>query len=154
MIRKEPIEGFQIIPLKRIPDERGTIFHMMRADDPHFKQFGEIYFSSIYPGVVKGWHKHEEMTLNYACIHGRIKVVLYDDREGSPTQGNLHEIFLGPDNYSLVIMPPLVWNGFKGMGSDVSIVANCCTHAYDPSRSMRLDPNDPSIPYDWARKDY
>jgi dTDP-4-dehydrorhamnose 3,5-epimerase len=70
------IEGVQIITLRRIPDERGTIFHMLRKTDPHFQQFGEIYFSSIYPGAIKGWHRHHEMTLNYACVFGRIKQVM------------------------------------------------------------------------------
>jgi dTDP-4-dehydrorhamnose 3,5-epimerase len=146
------IEGVQIIPLRRIPDERGTIFHMLRSTDPHFQQFGEIYFSTVYPGVIKGWHRHREMTLNYACISGRIKLVLFDDRDGSPTKGELMEIFLGPDNHSLVIIPPEVWNGFKGMSEPHAIVANCCTHAHDPSRSSRLDPFENDIPYDWSVK--
>ena len=143
------IEGVQVVPLRRIPDERGTIFHMLRSDDPHFQNFGEIYFSSIYRGVIKGWHLHHEMTLNYACIYGRIKLVCYDDRPDSPTRGELMEIFLGPDNYSLVVVPPEIWNGHKGMGLDVSIVVNCATHVHDPAQSERLDPFDTSIPYDW-----
>jgi len=146
------IQDVRVIPLRRIPDERGTVYHMLRCTDPHFVEFGEIYFSSIYPGVIKGWHKHREMTLNYACIFGRVKVVLYDDREGSPTKGNLTEVFLGPDNYSLVIIPPEVWNGVKGMSKPYSIVANCCTHTHDPSRSVRLDPFCNKIPYDWNLK--
>jgi dTDP-4-dehydrorhamnose 3,5-epimerase len=143
------IDGVLVIPLKRIPDERGTVLHMLKRTDPHFIEFGEIYFSTIYPGIVKGWHKHAEMTLNYACVHGRIKLVLFDDRDGSPTKGQLMEIFLGPDNHSLVQIPPGVWNGFKGMGSETAIVANCSTHPHDPSRSIRLDPFDNDIPYDW-----
>jgi dTDP-4-dehydrorhamnose 3,5-epimerase len=143
------IDGVLVVPLKRIPDERGTVLHMLKRTDPHFIEFGEIYFSTIYPGVVKGWHKHNEMTLNYACIHGRIKLVLFDDREGSATKGELMEVFLGPDNHSLVQIPPGVWNGFKGMGAEMAIVANCCTHPHDPSRSIRLDPFDNDIPYDW-----
>jgi len=146
------IDGVQVIPLKRIPDERGTIMHMMRATDPHFQQFGEIYFSTVYKGVVKGWHWHREMTLNYACVFGRIKLALFDERDGSPTQGELMEIFLGPDQYSLVIIPPEVWNGFKGMSEPYSIVANCCTHVHDPSRSKRLDPFNNHIPYRWDIK--
>jgi dTDP-4-dehydrorhamnose 3,5-epimerase len=138
------------IPLKRIPDERGTVLHMLKRTDAHFVEFGEIYFSTIYPGVVKGWHKHAEMTLNYACVHGRIKLVLFDDRDGSPTRGEIMEFFLGPDNYSLIQIPPGVWNGFKGMGDETAIVANCCTHPHDPKRSIRLDPFDNDIPYDWA----
>lgn len=146
------IDGVQIIPLKRIPDERGTIMHMMRADDPHFKQFGEIYFATVYRDVVKAWHWHREMTLNYACIFGRIKLVLYDDRPTSPTRGELMEIFLGPENYSLVIIPPEVWNGHKGLADPYSIVANQCTHVHDPRRSKRISPFDNHIPYEWDVK--
>ena len=148
--QRGPIEGVQVVPLKRIPDERGTIYQMLRATDPHFIQFGEIYFSSVYKDVIKGWHRHREMTLNYACVHGRIKLVLYDEREGSATKGHLNEIFLGPDNHSLVVIPPEVWNGFKGLQAPFSLVANCCTHPHDPARSSRLDPFENQIPYDWA----
>ena len=143
------IDGVLVIPLKRIPDERGTVLHMLKRTDPHFIEFGEIYFSTIYPGIVKGWHKHAEMTLNYACVHGRIKLVLFDDRDGSATKGEIMEIFLGPDNHSLVQIPPGIWNGFKGLGSETAIVANCSTRPHDPSRSIRLDPFDNDIPYDW-----
>jgi dTDP-4-dehydrorhamnose 3,5-epimerase len=144
------IEGMQVLPLKRIPDERGTIFHMLKRTDPHIDEFGEIYFSSVFRGVVKGWHRHLEMTLNYACVFGRVKVVVYDDRADSSSRGELVEVVLGPDNHSLVIIPPGVWNGFKGMSEPFAIVANCCTHPHDPSRSERLDPFENDIPYDWA----
>jgi dTDP-4-dehydrorhamnose 3,5-epimerase len=147
-----PIDGVTVVPLRRIPDERGTIYHMLRRDDPHFIQFGEIYFTSIYRDAIKGWHRHREMTLNYACISGRVKLVLYDDRAGSATRGSVQERFLGPDDYSLVVIPPGVWTGMKGL-TDVALVANCATHPHDPGRTERLDPEDPSIPYDWRRKD-
>jgi dTDP-4-dehydrorhamnose 3,5-epimerase len=146
------IEGVQVIPLRRIPDERGTIYQMLRCTDSHFQQFGEIYFSTIYRGAIKGWHLHREMTLNYACIFGRIKLVIYDARENSGTRGEIMELFLGPDDYSLVIIPPEVWNGHKGMSDPCAIVANCCTHAHDPSRSTRVDPFGDLIPYNWELK--
>lgn len=149
-----PIEGVKVFPLRRIPDERGTIFHIMSSKDPWFERFGEVYCSTVYPGVVKGWHKHREMTLNYACLFGRVKCVVYDDRPGSATKGSLMEIYLGPDCYSLLVIPPDVWNGFKGMSDPFAMIANCCTHAHDPSRSERLDPHSNTIPYDWARKDH
>jgi dTDP-4-dehydrorhamnose 3,5-epimerase len=146
------IDGVQVVPLRRIPDERGTVFHMLKRTDPHFKEFGEIYFSTVYPGAIKGWHRHKEMTLNYACVSGRVKLVLYDEREGSRTRGNLLEVFLGEDNYALVVIPPDVWNGFKGMSEPHAIVANCCTHPHDPARSTRLEPFSKHIPYDWGVK--
>lgn len=144
------IDGVQIIPLRRIPDERGTVMHMLKRTDPHFVDFGEIYFSTVYRGAVKGWHRHRELTLNYACVFGRVKLALYDERDDSPTKGQLLEVFLGPDDYSLVVIPPGVWNGFKGMSDPLAIVANACTHPHDPARSERLDPFDNHIPYDWA----
>ena len=94
------IDGASFVPLRRIPDERGTIMHMLRRDDPHFVDFGEIYFTTVYQGAVKAWHRHRELTLNYACPFGRVKLVLYDDREGSATRGTLVEAFLGPDSHS------------------------------------------------------
>lgn len=143
------IAGVRVVPLRRIPDERGTIYHMLRRTDPHFIEFGEIYFTSIYRGVIKGWHRHRLMTLNYACIWGRVKLVLYDDRPDSPTRGGLMERFLGADDYSLVQIPPWIWTGMKGM-AETSLVANCATHPHDPSQSERLDPLGKQIPYEWA----
>ena len=139
-------------PLKQIPDERGTIKHMLRADDPHFERFGEIYFSIVYPGAIKAWHLHQRMTLNYAVISGMIKLVLYDDRLGSPTKGELQELFVGDANYVLVRIPPGIWNGFKGIGVSLSIVANCATLPHDPEEIVRKDPFSKDIPYDWSLK--
>ena len=147
-----PIEGVQVVPLRRIPDERGTVLHMLKATDPHFQAFGEIYFSTVYRGVVKGWHRHRDMTLNYACVHGRIKLVLYDDREGSKSHGSLMEVYLGTANHALAIIPPEVWNGFKGLTDPYAVVANCCTHPHDPARSDRWDPFENPIAYDWGVK--
>jgi dTDP-4-dehydrorhamnose 3,5-epimerase len=153
MAEASSIHGVTVVPLTRIPDERGTIYHMLRRTDPHFIEFGEIYFSSIYRGVVKGWHRHRLMVLNYACVSGRIKLVLYDDRPGSPSNGRIHEEFLGPDDYSLVVIPPGIWTGFKGMAEE-SLLANCATLPHDPSNTERLDPFSDRIPYDWSVRNH
>jgi len=146
------IDGVVVTPLKQICDERGKVMHMLRSDSAVFKSFGEIYFSGVYPGVVKAWHIHKKMVLNYAVPHGRIKFVLYDDRTESKTRGKVMEIFLGPDNYCLVTVPPMVWNGFKGVGTEMAIVANCASIPHDPQEIERKDPLDPSIPYQWELK--
>ncbi|HEY6329176.1 MAG TPA: dTDP-4-dehydrorhamnose 3,5-epimerase family protein [Blastocatellia bacterium] len=147
------IDGVVIKPLRQILDERGKIMHMMRSDDPEFQSFGEIYFSVVYPGVVKGWHIHRRMTLNYAVPYGTIKLVLYDDRPRSSTRGKLMEIFTGPENYSLITIPPDVWNGFKGVGTTPAIVANCSTIPHDPNEIERMDAHNSSIPYKWELVD-
>jgi dTDP-4-dehydrorhamnose 3,5-epimerase len=144
------IDGVEVFPLRQIPDERGKVMHMLRADHPHFQGFGEIYFSTVNPAAIKGWHIHSKMTLNYACIAGQVKLVLYDGREGSPTHGTLQELFIGDSNYVLVRIPPMVWNGVKGLGQQPAIIANCASHPHDPQEISRLDPFSPEIPYDWS----
>lgn len=146
------IHGVIITPLKQILDERGKVMHMLRADSPVYRQFGEIYISCTYPGAIKAWHLHKEMTLNYAVLQGQIKFVLFDDRPQSPTRGEVQELFLGIENYSLITVPPGIWNGFKGIGDQTVIIANCASIPHDPAEIDRLDPFDPSIPYDWALK--
>jgi dTDP-4-dehydrorhamnose 3,5-epimerase len=144
------IEGVILTKLDQIFDERGKVMHMLREDSPVFSRFGEIYFSCTHPGVVKAWHLHKEMTLNYAVIFGELKFVLFDDRPGSRTQGEIQEFFISPENYMLVTVPPLIWNGFKGIGTGTAIVANCSTLAHNPDELERRAASDPSIPYDWA----
>ena len=144
------IEGVKVVPLRQIPDERGTVMHMLKRTDPHFAGFGEIYFTTVHPGVVKGWHKHGRMTLNYACVYGRIKLVLYDDRDGSVTRGETMEQALGPDEYYLVQIPTNVWNSFKGLGLETSIIANCATEPHTKEFTEALDPfGEIPVPYDW-----
>jgi len=146
------IEGVEVIPLKRICDERGRIMQMLRSDSSYFKKFGEVYFSTVYPGVVKGWHLHKEMELNYAVVTGMIKLVLYDNRTGSKTKGEFMELFLGENNYCLVKIPPMVWNGFKGIGTKEAIVCNCASMPHTADEIERKDPFTKSIPYDWSLK--
>ena len=144
------IDGLEVTPLQRIADERGAVLHMLRNDSPRFERFGELYFSMVYPGAIKAWHLHQEMTLNYAVPVGMVKLVCYDGRDGSPTHGNVVELHIGELNYCLVTIPPLVWNGFKGEGSVPALVANCATVPHSPDEIQRMDPFDNNIPYDWS----
>ncbi|MEO8797749.1 MAG: dTDP-4-dehydrorhamnose 3,5-epimerase family protein [Polyangiaceae bacterium] len=147
------IEGVVISPRRIIPDDRGKVLHMMKKTDPEFEQFGEIYFSTIYPGIVKGWHLHYEMIINYVVPVGMIKLVLFDDREDSKTRGEFQEIYIGEQNHVLVKVPVRVWNGFKCVGNTPAVVANCATIPHDPKEIERLDPHDSFIKYDWSLKD-
>ena len=146
------IHGVQLTPLKKICDERGRVMHLMRRDWPVFNSFGEAYFSVVNPGVVKGWHLHREITLNYTAVTGMIKCVLFDDREDSPTRGEVNELFLGEDNYQLITIPTGIWNGVKGVGTSESIIALVLDKPYNPDEVVRLDPFKNEIPYDWSLK--
>jgi dTDP-4-dehydrorhamnose 3,5-epimerase len=146
------IDGVRVVPLRQIPDERGKIMHMLKATDPHFIRFGEIYFSTAWPGAIKAWHVHRSMTINNAVVVGRAKLVMYDLREDSPTHGELNELFLGEDNYVLVQIPPGIANGYKAYGDGMVVLANCATEPHDPDEIMRIDPFTHEIPYDWGLK--
>ena len=146
------IDGVKVIPLRQIADERGKIMHMIKSTDPHFENFGEIYFSCAWPGAVKAWHIHKSMTINNAVICGRAKLVIYDGRPTSQSNGELMELFIGEDNYVLVQIPPGLANGYKAYGDKMVVLANCATEPHDPDEMIRLEPFDKSIPYDWDLK--
>ncbi|MDA7592281.1 dTDP-4-dehydrorhamnose 3,5-epimerase family protein [Rhodobacteraceae bacterium] len=143
------IEGVKIHKLNRICDERGSVWHMLRSDAEHFEKFGEIYFATIYPGVVKGWHEHTLQTQNYAVIDGMIKLVLYDNRPDTKTYQKLMEVFLGDEDYKLVTIPPGIVNGYKSITSNRAIVANCSTLPHSPGEMIRHNPHDCFIEYNW-----
>ena len=145
------IEGIKITPLKQIKDERGKVMHMLRNDSENFTKFGEIYFSTAHPNKVKGWHIHSKMTLNYAVVLGEIKFVLYDTRTNSKTKGQVQEFFLSQENYKLISVPPLIWNGFMNIGNTIAIVANCPDLPYDDAEIKRISAYDKDIPYDWKK---
>lgn len=151
------IDGVKINELLLFKDPRGTVARMMRNDDPFFKQFGEIYFSVVESGAVKAWHLHKSMTLNYACIYGRIKLAIYDPRPHSPTFGMINTLPLEGypsfEHYNLVTIPPEVWNGFRSLDlitDGSAIVANCATEPHDPDEIVRKAPDELAIEYDWG----
>ena len=143
------IEGLNITPLKQIKDERGKIMHMLRSDSPNFDRFGEIYFSTIKSDIIKAWHLHKEATLNYACVYGEVKLVLFDERKGSSTFGEYQELLLSLKNYNLITIPPNIWNGFKGCNDQFSIIANCLNLPHNEKEMVRLDVKDNRFEYHW-----
>lgn len=149
------IEGVKVKKLKVIPDERGRLMEMLRADDELFIKFGQVYLTTAYPGVVKGWHYHNKQTDNMVVVKGMMKIVLYDKREGSSTKGEVNEFFMGIHNPLLLQIPPSVLHGFKCINEEEAMVINCPTETYnyeDPDE-FRVDPHKNDIPYDWGKVD-
>lgn len=146
------IEGVVIQKLKQIVDDRGKVMHMIRADSPLFKKFGEIYFSVVNHDAVKAWKRHLKMTQHIAVPVGSIRLVIYDNREGSISFGKLEIIEIGENNYALVRIPPLVWYGFKGISSVPALIANCTDLSHDPDEVEKMDPFNRQVPYDWIIK--
>lgn len=149
------IKGVKVKKLRVIPDERGRLMEMLRCDDGEFIKFGQIYMTTAYPGVVKGWHYHKIQADNFVVVKGMMKVVLYDSREDSPTKGEVNEFFMGEHHPILLQIPPFVFHGFKCVSDIEAIVVNTPTEAYDYKEpdEYRVHPHDNDIPYDWGRQD-
>ncbi len=150
------IDGVVVKPLRVIADERGRLMEILRSDDPHFVKFGQVYLTTAYPGVVKAWHYHRRQQDTFAVVKGMLKLVLYDAREDSPTKGLVNEFFLGEHSPIFVVVPPLVFHGFKAIGTEEALVINVPTEVYDYAApdEYRLPPhNNGVIPYDWSRRD-
>jgi dTDP-4-dehydrorhamnose 3,5-epimerase len=145
------IAGVCVTELRQIPDARGGVLHMLRADAPEFTTFGECYFSEIAPGAVKAWKRHRRQTQHLAVPIGRVRLVVYDDRTDSPTRGRVESAELGrPDAYVRVQLPPGLWYGFGCIGDTPALVANCPDQPHDPSESEQMAVGQPTIPYDWT----
>ncbi len=149
------IEGVKVKKLRVISDERGRLMEILRSDDELFQEFGQVYMTTAYPGIVKGWHYHKVQSDNMTCIHGMMKIVLYDARKDSKTYGEVQEFFAGEHNPIIIHIPPYVYHGFKCISEKEAIVVNVPTKVYNYENpdEYRVDPNKNDIPYNWERKD-
>lgn len=144
------VDGVTLTELRQIEDKRGAVLHMLRSDAADFTRFGECYFSEVVPGAIKAWKRHRLQTQNLAVPVGRIRVVIFDDRESSPTRGNLQILELGrPDGYRRLKIPPLLWYGFACLGSVTALVVNCPDLPHDPAEAEANPVGDSTVPYAW-----
>ena len=149
-LSSEIIKDVVLTELKQFPDERGTLLHMLRNDDPTFTTFGECYFSEVLPGAVKAWKLHLEQTQHFCVPVGRIKLVIYDNRKDSVSNSNVQLINLGrPDSYFRVMIPPGLWYGFTCISKMPALLVNCADIPHNLQESEVRMIDDGSIPYKW-----
>lgn len=155
MTTQKMIEGVRVKELRLIPDERGRLMEILRTDDKEFSEFGQVYVTTAYPGVVKAWHYHKLQDDNMTVLKGMAKIVLYDARKTSPTKGVINEFFVGDHNHILIHIPKLIWHGFKCMSEQETMIVNIVTKCYDYEEpdEYRKPVHGSDIPYDWSRKD-
>ena len=149
------IAGVKTKELRVSPDERGRMMDILRRDEELFVAFGQVYLTTVYPGTVKAWHCHKRQIDNFVCLRGMIKLVLFDNREGSPTRGEVDEFFIGDEKHLLVQIPPGIYHGFKGVGTVEALVLNVPTEPYDRQQpdEHRLAFDSDAIPYHWEIKE-
>lgn len=146
---RELVRGVTLCELRQVIDVRGSVLHMLRADASDFAGFGECYFSEVLPGAVKAWKRHRAQTQNLAVPVGRVRLVIYDEGQGTEP-GPLCILELGrPDAYRRVRIPPGLWYGFSCISSTPALIANCADLPHDPADGITRPYDDPAIPYQW-----
>ena len=148
------IDGVKIKELKVIPDERGRLMEILRCDDAVYEKFGQVYMTTTYPGVIKAWHFHKDQDDNITVVKGMLKIVLFDNRDGSPTRDELNEFFIGEHRPALIHVPRGVYHGWKSIGLEEALVINCVTepYRYEKPDEYRLPFDSDQIPYHWDIK--
>lgn len=140
------IQGVILQPKRQIPDARGTV--RIFIDDG--RSFCSCYSTTVYKGIIKGWHGYKTKTLNYVVPLGLVRLVLWDTRPESPTYGDFDELFLGEQNYQMVTIPPGVMNAFQGIADPLSLAIVVADETFDEQRTYRI-PMDEHEPFDWTR---
>ena len=142
------IEGVEIRELQVNADERGHLVEMYRTDWDIFDPDPAMsYHSMTYPGVVRAWHRHTEGQVDhFVCPKGRLKIGIYDEREGSPTNGEVNTFVIGEHDQKAIRIPGDCWHGFKAIGDKPAFLVNFPTKLYDYGK-----PDEERIPYDAER---
>jgi len=138
------IKDVLITPLSIIETLGGNVMHGMKVSDSGFSGFEEVYFSEVGFNAIKAWKRHKEMTLNLVVPVGKIKFVIFDDRE---REVQFQEITISRDNYCRITVPPMVWVGFKGVSKGSSILLNIANMMHNTKEVERKNIKD--IEYNW-----
>jgi dTDP-4-dehydrorhamnose 3,5-epimerase len=133
------IEGVMLTPLRRIANPRGEVLHAMKRSAPGFAGFGEAYFSTVLPGEIKGWKRHRLVTLNLVVPVGKIRFVVHDDRDTSPTRGSFDDVTLSQENYARLTLRPGLWVAFAGRDPLPSLLLNISDQEHDPTEADNAD---------------
>lgn len=148
------IEGVEVRDLRVNADERGHLVEIFREDWEFYEPDPAMsYYSMTYPGVVRAWHRHERGQVDhFVCPTGRIKIGVYDEREGSPTNDEANTFVVGEHAQKAVRIPGDCWHGFQAIGDEPAVLINFPTklYDYDDPDEQRRDPHTDRIPIDWT----
>ncbi len=134
--------------LNIIEADSGSVYHVLKNTDKGFKQFGEIYFSSVKKDIIKAWKLHKEMTLNLIVPVGKIQFCFFDVREKSDTFNETFKIVLSQKPYFRLTVPPGIWYGFQGVSDGLNLICNVANIIHDPFEILRKEINE--IEIDWS----
>lgn len=134
-------------------DDRGYLSEILRSDDCVYKNFGQVYISTIYPGTIKGFHVHERKTDYITCVRGQVKFVVIESNCNSDLL-SLYEYHLSRMSPKLVVVPPGLWHGWMCIGQEEAMLVNVTTEPFnsDDPDEVRVDPIKNPWNYKWEVK--
>ena len=132
--------------------DRGYLREVIRADEDLLRQFGQLTVTKTHPGVIKAFHWHKKQDDVWYIADGMARIVMYDQREGSPTHGETQVVVAGEDNPLSVLIPAGVAHGYQVLGNKPVILFYAVTHPYDAADpdEYRIPWDDPAIGFDWS----
>lgn len=150
------IEGVTVRPAPTHTDHRGSVVELLSSTWP--EHFGDgaphIYLATVVPGVVKGWVCHVGQDDRSVALFGRLRWVLYDGREDSPTQGLIQTVTQTEASRALITVPDGVWHAVENVGPTEAGFVNMPTVPYDhgdPDKH-RLPIDTDKIPFSFERQ--
>jgi dTDP-4-dehydrorhamnose 3,5-epimerase len=151
---RDLIDGVQIHEIPNIITANGVATELVRPE----WEIGRIAIRhmihvELRASAISAWHCHHRQTDRIFVTHGTLRVVLFDDREGSRTKGKVNVLNLGRMRPATILIPPYVWHGVQNVENGPSGFVNFFDHAYcyeDPDE-WRLPVDTDAIPYRFQR---
>jgi dTDP-4-dehydrorhamnose 3,5-epimerase len=134
------------VPLRRIEVAGGDVYHGMKASEASYAGFGEAYFTTAAPGAIKGWKRHNRMTLNLIVPAGAMQICVRSEQ--SDYTKNFQLGFEAPAHYGRLTIPPGLWVAFGGLGSALNLMLNVASIEHDPLEADNA-PLD-TFPWSWG----
>jgi dTDP-4-dehydrorhamnose 3,5-epimerase len=149
-LKRDLIDGVKVREVRNVVTSNGVTTELFRRDwgivDYEIPQIIHVALSGR---AVSAWHMHREKTDHLFVVAGHLKVVLYDDRPGSPTRGQVDVFTLSPMRPQLLVVPASIWHGVQNLSNEVSTFVNFFDREYDyeDPDDWRLPPDTTEIPY-------
>ncbi len=150
MVRRDLLDGVRIKEIRHIITRNSVTTEAVRNDwDVIDRPIQQALHVAIRVGAITDWNLHRRQTDHIFCVRGALKVVLFDDRDGSPTRGRINELFLSDRRPQLIVIPVGVWHAVANLWHEDSIFMNFFDRMYDHEDpdEWRLPLNTDQIPY-------
>ncbi|MEE2875569.1 MAG: dTDP-4-dehydrorhamnose 3,5-epimerase [Chloroflexota bacterium] len=126
--------GVTFTSLKKIKVVGGDVYHGLKCGDSSYTRFGELYFSFIENGAIKGWKQHKVMRLNLMVPVGAVEFFIHCERENRTVS-----LRIGDNNYGRLTIDPGYWVAFSGISDGINMLANLASIEHEPKEAINVD---------------